>query len=70
MWMGVDSGWLKAGEVNDGTLNWEEALAWSERLNFAGHSDWCLPNAKERQSIVDYSRSPDTTGSTAINPIF
>jgi len=70
MWMVADSGWFKAGDVKDGTLNWEDALAWSERLNFAGHSDWRLPNAKELQSIVDYNRSPDTTDSPAINPIF
>jgi hypothetical protein len=29
-----------------------------------------LPNAKELQSIVDYTRSPSTTGSAAIDPLF
>lgn len=29
-----------------------------------------MPNAKELQSIVDYSRSPETTGSPAIDPLF
>lgn len=70
MWMVADSGWFKAGDVNNGTLNWEDALAWSESLNFAGHSDWRLPNAKELQSIVDYNRAPDTTNSAAIDPLF
>jgi uncharacterized protein DUF1566 len=54
-------------------LNWEEALAWVQTqnaANYLGHSDWRLPNAKELQSIVDYTRSPDTTGSAAIDPIF
>ncbi|MCB0164175.1 MAG: DUF1566 domain-containing protein, partial [Anaerolineae bacterium] len=32
--------------------------------------DWRLPNAKELQSLVDYSRSPDTTSSAAIDPLF
>jgi len=54
-------------------LNWEDALAWVEQKNaeaYLGYSDWRLPNAKELQSIVDYTRSPDTTGSAAIDPLF
>jgi len=54
-------------------LNWEEVLAWVEAKNaenYLGYSDWRLPNAKELQSIVDYSRSPDVTGSAAIDPLF
>ena len=54
-------------------LDWEEALAWVQERNnenYLGYSDWRLPNAKELQSIVDYSRSPDSTGSAAIDPMF
>lgn len=54
-------------------MNWEQALAWVQMKNrehYLGYSDWRLPNAKELQSIVDYHRSPDTTDSAAINPIF
>lgn len=29
-----------------------------------------MPNAKELQSIVDYARSPQTTNSPAIDPLF
>jgi hypothetical protein len=68
MWTTDDSG----VETPDG-LNWEEALAWVETQNAAallGHNDWRLPNAKELQSIVDYTRSPDTTGSAAIDAMF
>ncbi|MGB5418241.1 DUF1566 domain-containing protein [Algibacter sp.] len=36
-------------------MNWEDALAYAENSNFAGYSDWRLPNVKELQSIVDYS---------------
>ena len=54
-------------------LNWEEALAWVQTKNsenYLGQNDWRLPNAEELQSIVDYTRSPDTTGSAAIDPLF
>jgi len=54
-------------------LNWEDALAWVQQMNdqnYLGHDDWRLPNAKELQSLVDYTRSPDTTTSAAIDPIF
>lgn len=69
-WMQVDSGHLHAGSNHDGKLNWPQALQWAQSLNFAGHDDWRLPNAKELQSIVDYTRSPDATDSPAIDPVF
>ncbi|MBK8899783.1 MAG: DUF1566 domain-containing protein [Anaerolineaceae bacterium] len=54
-------------------MNWQEALAWVAQKNdenYLGYSDWRLPNAKELQSVVDYGRSPDTTNSAAIDPVF
>lgn len=60
--------WQKA---DDGTSrDWQESLAYAENLDLVNNSDWRLPNAKELQSIVDYSRSPQTTNSPAINAIF
>jgi hypothetical protein len=70
MWMQIDSAVLNAGQNGDGQLNWAQALEWAENLVYAGYSDWRLPNAKELQSIVDYTRSPSTTGSAAIDPLF
>ena len=61
MWSQADNG---AG------VNWEDALAYAEGATLAGHDDWRLPNAKELQSIVDYTRSPDTTASAAIDALF
>jgi hypothetical protein len=61
MWMANDSG--------EG-LNWEEALAYAEGFEYAGYGDWRLPDAKELQSILDYTRAPGTTGSAAIDPVF
>lgn len=60
--------WQQADDATG--RDWEEALAYAESLELASYSDWRLPNAKELQSIVDYSRSPQTTNSPAINPIF
>jgi hypothetical protein len=63
--------WSKADSGKG--MNWEEALAWVQARNaekYLGHADWRLPNAKELQSIVDYGRSPDMTGSAAIDPVF
>lgn len=53
-----------------GGKTWLEAISYCEGLNLSGQTDWRLPNAKELQSIVDYSRSPDTTKSAAIDPVF
>ncbi len=64
MWSRADSG---------RGMNWQNALAWVQKKNverFLGYSDWRLPNVKELQSIVDYTRCPDTTNSAAINPLF
>ena len=62
---------LMWSQCDDGVgLSWEETLAYAEESTFAGHDDWRLPNAKELQSLVDYTRSPDTTDSAAIDPVF
>ena len=51
-------------------MPWEDALARCEDLEHAGFDDWRLPSAKELQSLVDHSRSPDVTGSAALDPVF
>ncbi len=64
MWFKSDSG---VGMV------WEDALAWVQQKNkehYLGYNDWRLPNAKELQSIVDYTQSPQRTNTAAIAPIF
>ncbi len=52
-------------------MDWEAALAFAQSKNaenYLGHNDWRLPNAKELQSIVNYSRSPGATDSAKVGP--
>lgn len=58
--------WQKADSVVG--MDWEKALAYAEASTIAGYEDWRLPNVKELQSIVDYSRSPSATDKAAIGP--
>lgn len=58
-------------------MDWEDSLAYAHTKNaenYLGYNDWRLPNAKELQSIVDYSRSPGATDpgkvGPAIDPLF
>ncbi|MDV7145447.1 DUF1566 domain-containing protein [Tropicimonas sp. TH_r6] len=64
MWTQGDSG---------EAMSWEEALKWAQTANaesYLGYSDWRLPNVKELQILVDYTRSPSTSDSAAIDPVF
>ena len=75
-WMQNDTGGREfAGSLGrikytDGRMDWPEALKFCENLDFANAKDWRLPSAKELQSIVDYTRGPQSTGTAAIDPMF
>ncbi|HAU38940.1 MAG TPA: DUF1566 domain-containing protein, partial [Phycisphaerales bacterium] len=58
-------------------MSWADALAWVQAKNrqrHLGHDDWRLPNAKELQSLVDYTRAPQAADAArrgpAIDPVF
>ena len=60
--------WQKA---DDGIArDWENSISYAENLTLANFTDWRLPNAKELQSIVDYTRCPSVTQSAAIDAMF
>ena len=58
MWSQDDSG--------EGFL-WEDALDYAENATVAGYDDWRLPNAKELQSIADYSGAFPAMNTTYFN---
>jgi hypothetical protein len=62
MWQQTDNG---------SGIDWEHALAYAQtqnNANYLGHNDWRLPNTKELQSLVDYTRSPGATNAANVGP--
>lgn len=59
MWQKDDSGM---------GMDWEAALAYAGNSRLAGYDDWRLPNVKELQSIVDYTRSPSAADPAESGP--
>lgn len=56
---------------NGSGIDWEHALAYAQtqnKANYLGHNDWRLPNTKELQSLVDYTRSPGATNPANVGP--
>jgi hypothetical protein len=45
--------WQKSPQQN--AMSWADALAYCENLGLAEYTDWRMPNAKEQQSILNYS---------------
>jgi len=46
--------WTKDTQQIKGTMQWNDALIACNSLDFAGCTDWRLPNVKELLSIIDY----------------
>ena len=62
MWQQIDNG---------SGIDWKHALTCAQTqntANYLGHNDWRLPNSKELQSLVDYTRSPSATNSANVGP--
>ena len=58
--------WAKA-DSREG-MDWDAALAYAENSTLGGYGDWRLPNVKELQSIVDYTRSPSAADAANVGP--
>jgi len=59
MWEQADSG---------SGMDWEDALDYAESATTGGYDDWRLPNIKELQSIVDYTKSPSASHVSNLGP--
>ena len=58
--------WTQSGVgINETIWDWLEDVNAEGGLGYAGHNDWRIPNIRELQSIVDYSRFKPM-----INPVF
>ena len=66
----INTGLMWSKAVDERKVSLSEAKNIAKEMTLGEYKDWRLPNAKELQSIVDYTRSPDTTSSPAINQIF
>ena len=52
--LSTDLFWQK---TSVGNKTWTQALEYCENLNYAGHTDWRLPNKNELATLVDFSKS-------------
>jgi hypothetical protein len=62
MWQQTDNG---------SGIDWKHALAYVQtqnKANYLEHNDWRLPNVKELQSLVDYTRSMGATNAANVGP--
>lgn len=52
-------------KTDDGVQrSWKEAVSYCEALEFAGHSDWVLPESHQLETLIDTNHSP------TIDPLF
>lgn len=48
--------WQDSNDSNSSIKQWEDAITYCENLNFAGYSDWHLPNVNELYSLANRRR--------------
>ena len=57
--------WQDTAESKESSEDWDDAVAYCDKLELAGMTHWRLPTFKELFSIVDYTRIKP-----AIDPVF
>ncbi len=62
------TGLMWAKDDSGSGMNWSDALDYCTSLTLAGHDDWYLPNAKELQGILEYSKAPNATDPQNVGP--
>lgn len=55
-----DTNLMWQDEISSSTYSRVKAIKYCEDLEFAGFTDWRLPNVNEAISIVDFSKTPDS----------
>ena len=64
--------WMQSDNLEG--IDWENALSYAENSEYAGYTDWRLPDVKELQGIVNYGYSPSAIDESkkgpAIDPLF
>ena len=45
------------GHIPDTAKSWEEALKYCETLDYAGYTDWRMPNKNELASIINFNKN-------------
>ncbi len=61
--------WAQADSASG--MDWQHALGYAKTQNaskYLGHDTWRVPNTKELQSIIDYTRSPGATDAANVGP--
>ncbi|VAY88365.1 hypothetical protein MNB_ARC-1_976 [hydrothermal vent metagenome] len=59
--------WQDNNDTNTTTKEWNDAIDYCEALDFAGYSDWHLPNFNELYGLVDKSKYNPATSSVFQN---
>jgi hypothetical protein len=54
-------------QLSSGSMIWNAAVTYCENLSLAGYNDWRMPNRKEIQSLVDYSKYSPAINTTAFD---